>query len=307
MLGKLYAFGGADETGKTFSNGYVIDLIELSGWQELPPTPCQIQSSEYCRFVVHDAKAWVFRGEQAIPFFDLEKNVWNLAFTKFRDPKASWSKFFPDRGLISYTAQVYEGKMYIFGGKSRQHDMGRNILMALDFADLTWEILSGDTVATPWNNLPVIRCHTCSWVCDGKLYITLGEVNRQGALFEHKEYGAGNWQLEDLWKYDIATKEWTEEKTRGNVPGMRSMAASTFNPQWNRAIVFGGYSCDIPYFKAGDKQGTMFSFLGDTFMWSAESETWSQVITRGFPSYRSCGNLHFEEVSGRTYLFGGCK
>jgi hypothetical protein len=48
-----------------------------------------------------------------------------------------------------------------------------------------------------------------------------------------------------------------------------------------------------------------FTYFGDTYMHDHNTNTWKQVLTRGFPSYRAQSNMMVDEATGKMYIYGG--
>jgi hypothetical protein len=48
-----------------------------------------------------------------------------------------------------------------------------------------------------------------------------------------------------------------------------------------------------------------FTYFGDTYMHDYNTNTWKQVLTRGFPSYRAQSNMMVDEATGKMYIYGG--
>jgi hypothetical protein len=71
----------------------------------------------------------------------------------------------------------------------------------------------------------------------------------------------------------------------------------------DRAVVFGGYHPDLTTLLQGKTYG--FTYFADTFMFDPSTFAWTQIITRGFPTYRAEAQLLSDPSTGKTYLFGG--
>ncbi|KAG8943849.1 hypothetical protein FRC04_002472 [Tulasnella sp. 424] len=205
----------------------------------------------------------------------------------------------PKNYLIAYAAHPYEGKIYVFGGREEWGEYGRNIMMALDLETLQWEIISGTTEVKGDFTHPGPRGYACSWIVGDKFYVTLGSAKRvdMGPDADHTYF--------DLWSLDLKSHKWTSQKMQGNPPSPRTQAVYTYNQAWNKSIVFGGYHGDMMFMQPGDKEIKRFAYYADTFIWCPEVNRWSHVLTKGFPTYRSCAELFTDPSTGKTYLFGG--
>lgn len=259
-----------------------------------------------CRFTVHEPtdRAYLFQGKNTLPYFDLRTERWSQVTTKARDGTL-WHKLFPGDSLIGYCAHVHRDKMYVFGGdrfkSTGSSTVGRNRLMVLDLNDFKWDVLSGTLDLVPDITMPGVRRRAASWLVDGKIYITLGSVHPSGPS-QNDEYS-----YPDMWSYDIERNVWTHEKYIGNPPCGRSESGYTLNAAWGKAVVFGGYDSRTPFLPSTGDIAFAYTYFADTFLWDIQTRRWSQVITRGFPTYRASPDVFTDPQTGKTYLFGGCE
>lgn len=305
--GTYYAFHGTGCDGMVRPQGWALSLRELLRWRKIQPVPGPAGSSFWNRLIVCKGKAYLFTGAQGLPVFDFETEKWTTVFTKLRGG-TPWKDIFPKNFLMGYTSATAGDKLYVFGGRKQANDLGVDLLLSLDLSSLEWEILSGSPDPIPSDRLPGLRAHSTSWIADNKFWIFSGTANRKGALSAKSKHGAKeNYTYNDLWSFDIRSKTWTQERILGNAPSPRMQAAYTHNQKWNRVVVFGGCSGDIPFGEKGSEKVLTFSYLADTFVWAPETKRWSHVIVRGFPTWRVLGDLFTDLETGRTYLFGGCE
>lgn len=307
MVGIYYVFHGTGHDGAARPQGWALSLRELSKWRKIQPIPGQAGSFFWNRLIVFKAKAYLFTGEQRLLVFDFETEKWTTAFSKLRD-STPWKEIFPKNFHMGYTSAIAGDKLYVFGGRKEVNDLGVDLLLSLDLSSLEWEVLSGSPDPVPSDRLPGLRGHSTSWIAENRLWIFSGAANRTGALRAKAEHGAGgDYTYNDLWSFDIQTKTWTQERIHGNAPSPRMQAGYTYNQKWDRVVVFGGCSSDIPFLEDGSGKMLTFSYLADTFVWAPQTKRWAHVITRGFPTWRVLGDLFTDPETGRTYLFGGCE
>jgi hypothetical protein len=70
-------------------------------------------------------------------------------------------------------------------------------------------------------------------------------------------------------------------------------------------VVFGGYSPSVDTYYPEARKNFTFSYYADTFLFDVSTSKWKQVVTRGFPTYRSQAQLFADPTTGKTFLFGG--
>ncbi len=102
--------------------------------------------------------------------------------------------------------------------------------------------------------------------------------------------------LNELWRYDHASNQWTKLSNSG-WPGLtaRVHAAGTFDLSRNSILIHGGV--------ANYYGGTTYS---DFVEYSLSSGGWNQIVPTGSgPGARSEHAMAYDEVSGKTYIFGG--
>ncbi|PWW76903.1 hypothetical protein C7212DRAFT_190005 [Tuber magnatum] len=252
--------------------------------------------------------AYLFHGSRKILTFDLAQEKWISRTTRFNIPGKSWP-YLHDT-LIDYGMEIYNGKMYIFGGQDGRRQLGCNIFMCLDLEALSWEWLSGTTQPTPTYNSPMLRVHPITWILpsEDRLFIMYGNANRIGEKVSNPTgpHGADcDYTYEDIWSYHIPRKSWTREKARGNYPSPRTEFSAIYNERMDRVVAFGGYCGTTNTYLPGRDVNLNFAYYADTYTWHPKTRKWAQVLTRGFPTYRARGRLLFDTGSGKTYLFGG--
>ncbi|KAG8986000.1 hypothetical protein FRB90_004286, partial [Tulasnella sp. 427] len=230
--GRLYMFGGEHETGKALMDGWVLDLHDMDGWHPIAGLPARTPAIYHQPLIVHKDKGYLFQGQETLRVFDFKTETWSEVQTSLRG-NTPWRNFMPKNYLIAYSAHLYEGKIYVFGGREEWGAYGRNVMMSLDLETLQWDVVSGTVEVKGDVKHPGPRGYACSWVVGDRFYVTLGSAKRedQGADADHTYF--------DLWLFDLTTHAWTSHKMRGNTPCLRTQAAYSYNPSWNKAVVFG--------------------------------------------------------------------
>ncbi|KAG8899911.1 hypothetical protein FRC00_000681 [Tulasnella sp. 408] len=317
--GCLYVFGGEHSDTSVLVDGWVLNLRDFDGWRPVAGPPPRTPPIYHQPLIVHEGKGYLFQGQNTVRVFDFDSERWNEVTTQLRngDP---WRKLIPKNYLIAFAAHLYNDKIYVFGGREEWGEYGRNVMMSLDIKTLLWDVWSGTpgikgdvTIAGP-------RAYACSWIEGDKFYVTLGSAKR-------KDRGpAADYTYLDIWSFDLVAHKWTEEKFSGNGPSFRTQSAYTFNAAWNKALIFGGthrapvsiydilhysffvgYNAKILGSQPEINATVLGIYLADTFAWCSQNKRWLHVITKGFPTYRSCAEMFTDSSAGRTYLFGGCK
>jgi len=118
----------------------------------------------------------------------------------------------------SHSAVIYNGEMYVFGGKD-----------VTGYKNDIWRYsISGDswTQLTPTGGPPVVRSGHSSIIYNGKMYV-FGGVNALG-------------RLNDVWEYDIVGNSWTQLTPTGGPPDARASHSAVIYS--GKMYVFGGLS-----------------------------------------------------------------
>ncbi|KAG8989145.1 hypothetical protein FRB90_002379 [Tulasnella sp. 427] len=309
--GTYYIFGGLHGTSKSHDDGWAINLRDLRrGWRRVPHPEIDFRySRDSRRFAVYGDKAYLFIGQPGVLVLDLKTETWSTIRTTARRG-LSWAQVFPGNKYDAYACAIHGTTIYYFGGNDADSRIGRNALVTLDLKTMQWDLLCGKVELNDDPKYPGVREHPVLWIAQEKIWVTLGNANRQAEWLRSgtDNHGAADdHTYQDLWSFDLKAKVWTDERFSGNYPCMRTEVACTFNKTWNRAVIHGGYCASLVFggSTSSASEGTGFTYFGDTFAWNPETNSWSQVITRGFPTYRAAADLFTDEETGRTYLFGG--
>ncbi|KAI0641446.1 hypothetical protein C8Q79DRAFT_1003753 [Trametes meyenii] len=307
---RLYVCGGQRSgTFEVYSDVWCLDLVKMNGWRQLPSYKRPFLN---CQMVVHEGKAYLFRGFSIVDYLDLERERWGSFQTRFENSRGKREQWPYPESLTDYVAHVVDGKLYVFGGKS-QRPVGSNFFAVLDIAKRTWQHLSGTPDGAPLQpqfGEPGVRKDLASWV-DGKgekIYIMYGMADRQeAAIFESEFASSDGFVYDDCWSWDIDQGKWQQERVTGNFPCPRAEMSVCYNPATKQTIMFGGYNPALPYYVESSQTCFGFNYFSDTFVLDHTEPTprWKQVITGSFPTYRAQGQLLTDPATGRVYLFGG--
>lgn len=248
--------------------------------------------------------AYLFTGSKKLWVFNLEEESWRQIETEFR------GRDWPYRSrneLVKYSAEVFEGKLYVFGGDDFCSRLGTNTFMVLDLSTLRWELISGTMELQFKTDEPNVRVYANFWLVPAQrcFYLYSGYATRSDALQARKpQGGVQDFTYDDFWSFDIDRRRWTRERLRGNFMSPRGETACAFNGNLDRGVFFGGYS-PTTWMVDAQKAETSFPFYGDSFIFNPKSKLWQQVVTKGFPSYRKQAHIWCDPETGKIYLFGG--
>ncbi|KAH9932855.1 uncharacterized protein B0H18DRAFT_1092989 [Fomitopsis serialis] len=301
---RLYVCGGMKGgTIEPYRDFYYMDLTRQPGtWRELQRFPRLVFLN--VQLAVHDNKAYSFRGAPELDFFDLVTERWGQVKTRWVDQSGKpipWP--IPREDLTDYAMHIIRDGCTCL--------MGCNLLAVLDLSTKKWQHLSGVAdMPRAGYDVPGPRKYFASWV-DGpqeNIYLLQGVADRAASEMHHQPQGAHDSHgYDDFWSWNIEARRWRREKMVGNVPCPRSEMGCTYNPSLNSAIVYGGYSPEIPTLFANSGKCYRFTYYADTFILDHSSPTprWRHVVHQGFPTYRAQSVLLTDPDTGRMYLFGG--
>ncbi|KAI0082393.1 hypothetical protein K474DRAFT_1655154 [Panus rudis PR-1116 ss-1] len=324
--GRFYVAGGEKALeGPFYRDIKYIILSDLeAGWHtHLPSYPIRKAMSGHMSnwsMCVWNNKAYIYNGSPVVDYFDLVGERWSSIRTTYHKDLHGPKGPFPGEDLVDYSMEIFDGKMYVFGGTYTDCEVGCNTLICLDLATHVWRRLSGypGPKLTPEWTCPGPRRHVAMWLdkrVEGaeRLYLLFGEADRRTASNAGQTYGAMfGYMYDDFWSWDIHGETWRRERLEGNPPCPRSEMGCTFNEKLGVAVIFGGYSSTLPaHFPELDKH-CAFSYFGDTFIYVPPDPTnpdsrpkFQQVITRGFPTYRAQAHMFTDPSNGKMYLFAG--
>ena len=98
--------------------------------------------------------------------------------------------------------------------------------------------------------------------------------------------------FDDTWVYDPGAATWTKRHPALS-PSARSYYAMAYDTRADRIVLFGGENT-----RRGD-------FLADTWTYSFETDTWTEMHPKNSPPARDYSVLAYDSVRDRMLLFGG--
>lgn len=211
----------------------------------------------------------------------------NRAWSLWITPKAWWAHLEPAPPPRNGNAAIYDPvrhEMVQFGGKSNFGGPGSLTIfsdqdswsLSLD-ANPTWRVL-----ASPGTPVPTPR--------DGPILVRDPAHDR---LLMFGGAGTSGEFLNDLWSFDLATRQWSQLDPAGPLPPGRFCAGGAFDPVRSRMFVFSSEN---------------FGVLQDD-MWELDLEptpAWVQVpLVDPRPSARFSPTMLYDPVRDRILLFGG--
>lgn len=122
--------------------------------------------------------AYLLTGCKKVWVFNLEEEKWRQIQTEFRG--RDWP-YRSRNDLVKYSAENFEGKLYVFGGDDSCSRLGANTFMVLDLCTLCWKLISGTMELQFKTNKPNVRVYAnfqllagpypkaflpVLWVCD---------------------------------------------------------------------------------------------------------------------------------------------
>ncbi|KAJ6564146.1 hypothetical protein B0H19DRAFT_75821 [Mycena capillaripes] len=320
--GHLYVLGGEKITeGPHYRDFWVLDLMKLDGWRQLPDFPLPKMVTDNLigyKMVPHrDGRAFVFLGMPTLPVFDMKRRKWSLMQTTFTLDAQTPDWPYPSFRLMEYAAHCVGDRLYVFGGLHHESKIGTDLLMELHIPSRKWRRLSGSAVPVPSTSSPGPRgqCHSWLGKDQTRIFFMFGIADRHAAMIHKQQHGGlYSYAYADLWSWDIKAEKWARERMHGNVPSSRGEMACTYNAVLDKIILFGGYSPTVPTWFEDIKDTVTYSYYADTFIgdMNPASSTcapvsWKQVLTRGFPTYRAESILLTDAKTGKVFLFGGYK
>ncbi len=105
----------------------------------------------------------------------------------------------------------------------------------------------------------------------------------------------GGWDQDtdfgDTWAYDPAAGTWTDLAPAGDLPAPRALYQMVYDETGGKVVLFGGTS------DAGR--------FGDTWLYDADANAWSEVASAGAPEARSAHAMVYMGDAETAILFGG--
>ncbi|MDA8522901.1 Kelch repeat-containing protein [Acidovorax sp. NCPPB 4044] len=165
------------------------------------------------------------------------------------------------RAFAGGIAVPHRGWVVVFGGARYTADLSEftplGDVWAYDTRAGQWQTLSGLASGSAAAPAPSARAWPTVWRAADQLYV-FGGVE------------AGFRTLNDLWRFDLATRTWTQLIARGAAgsPPPRYSGAVTGEPHRGQVTLYGG--------EATTAQGG-FTFLRDTWTFDLRTQTWRQI------------------------------
>jgi len=216
--------------------------------------------------VVYDSAMYVFGGERAAYEYS---DVWKYTFAtdawEFQAPANSFDAL----ARYDHSAVVYDGKMYVYGGRSPQ-PLGD--FWAYDFASKTWAEMPTSPGMVP-------RFGHGAGVGAGKMYVVGGYVAGVD--------GADGSLSDELWAFDFAAAAWTKLGPRSDnfddAWAMDPDDAITFpmavpGPLFAMNSVVTG-STEALYMVGGAGGDAMTEAVGQLWKFELASKTWTLMAT----------------------------
>ncbi|MHA2142769.1 MAG: Kelch repeat-containing protein [Candidatus Thorarchaeota archaeon] len=109
------------------------------------------------------------------------------------------------------------------------------------------------------------------------------------------DFGGG--AINDTWSYNPGLQTWTQ-MSPSIAPPVSFTHKMAYDWESDRVILFGG-------FKGGGLTLAPSNYIGDTWAYDFNSDTWENLTTTGNPSARGVPSLTYDGESDRVVLFGG--
>lgn len=132
--------------------------------------------------------AYLLTGCKKVWVFNLEEEKWRQIQTEFRG--RDWP-YRSRNDLVKYSAENFEGKLYVFGGDDSCSRLGANTFMVLDLCTLRWKLISGTMELRFKTNKPNVRVYANFWLVptQRRFYLYSGYATRTDALQARKPRG----------------------------------------------------------------------------------------------------------------------
>ncbi|MBI2448145.1 hypothetical protein HYV44_01095, partial [Candidatus Microgenomates bacterium] len=105
---------------------------------------------------------------------------------------------------------------------------------------------------------------------------------------------SGGTLLNDLWKFNVSTRSWSQITTSGGPPAARDGSSMIWHPTNGKLYLFGGYK-DPP------------AVLNDLWEFNITTSTWTQLSpTGGPPATRYYQSAVWDTANSKILVFGGC-
>ncbi|KAH9942131.1 uncharacterized protein BXZ73DRAFT_40844 [Epithele typhae] len=304
---RLYVLGGEKNAlpGPWYRDFHYIDLKDPeAGWRALPAYPVSPERRP------PNARAYFLHGRSTLDVFDLRTDTWSQVKTKMAPGSGPWPL---ESSYNDFCIALVRRTLFVFGGTTNWALGGTCSSRSTSTPPLDAPGRPSRGGVQPDFGWPGPRKHAMMWAdaAKEKLWMMYGEADRAGAMQLGQMQHAANesYVHSDCWSWDIARREWQQERINGNPPCPRAEAGVAHNEKLGKVVVFGGYNAAVPTLH--DRRFYFhFSYYADTFVLETKPADnsppyWRQVITRGWPTYRAQCKLVADPDTGEMYLFGG--
>jgi hypothetical protein len=268
---RLVLFGGKDDSDKRSNTVWTLDATRYT-WQRFETTG-DVPSPLEDHVLVYDpvGRRMILHGGQGVI---VAGTTWSLDLEARR-----WRQLPDSKGpqREDHTA-VYDSRgkrMIVFGG---QHaNAVYDDVWALDLDPQSKKFEAWHNGIHPSEKGPEARYD----------HVSVFDAKKNRMLI----YGGwdGDDCVDDTWAIDLEDWDWEEVRTKKSFPVCRRRAASTYDPDRNWWIVFGGF---------GER-----GYLNDVWAFDLDADVWINV-TPG-PQPRIDHHLAYNPVSHRIMLYGG--
>ena len=235
----------------------------------------------------------LFGGYEGIGGWSTEADTW--AYNADSD---TWTNMVPSSappGLGGH-AMTYDSKndkvILFAGANSGNMDTDPPETWAYDHNSNTW-INRAPTISPPPRS-----GHKLVYDSQSELVILFG-----GQLFGD----IVSYTRQDTWTYDYETNIWTNVTTAES-PLRRRFFNMVYDEHADRTILFSGFGTDLespPSFSQFNLAQERSGFIGDTWTFDLDSNTWTNVTPEISPAARGYSSMVYDSKANRTILFGG--
>lgn len=118
-----------------------------------------------------------------------------------------------------------------------------------------------------------------------------------GGRFRAKGSSSGSYQIfNDLWRFDVATRIWSEVSVVGELPPARSNTSLVWDSKRHRLWLFGGNS---------SSSGASYRALSDVWSFDVQAASWTLHTPAAGPSDRLFHAATYDAASDAMVVFGG--
>jgi len=294
----IYLFGGESMVDFLIDGTDQFWKLDLTTkrWTNLS-SRCPLGPRKGATAVVYDDSMFVVGGTD-----EIDKDcLWKYLFRENRWERVK-TKNFP-QFLSHHSACIFEDNMYLFGGEKCDNGLDRtNTLYKFSFQTGVWSRIFGGRKKS-WNiGGPEIRNEAAFWANekDRSLYVVFGEFDREGPMH------LTHYPLEDAWKFNLESNEWSEVIQYGNLPAPRTEFGFANLGSSGHCALFGGYNQSLGSCY-NSTSGQQFTYFQDTFIFKPEIQAWMQVHTSDgkMPPIRAGSKLLSDPDGTKLYLLSG--